>query len=721
MFSTEQKARCSVCTDREIACAVTVISKKFFKPGSLVVAVVLSLSAVNAWAEKQLDPVIVSDKKNDTTTQMSFTDAIIKSREIPGGVSIVNMDNVKEGRVSTWTDSLGLASGVFIQDRFGTEEARISIRGSALSRTYHSFGIKVMQDGIPINYADGFFDMQAIDPGAARYVEVLRGVNASSYGSSTLGGAINFISPTGYESKTPVGRAEAGSFGYARLQAMTGGVTRPEDPAAKVWDYNLSASELTQSGYRDHSDQDSQKATGNLGVRINNELESRIFFGAVRSRSQLPGYLTKEQIQTNPRLANNPAWPDSFQRRDVDSYRIANKTVYTSGDYTFEFAAYMMRHELWHPISIGAPNLFITQNTDTYGGQLKVINTGSFMGLKNQFTFAYLPDAGKTSGTTGFGFSFTPPSNPPSSTQFSQNHRVLLEQKLNITAKTILVGSMQYAHARRKLDNGASGFDRDFSAWIPGLGFIHQLNSSSQVFGNVTRNFEAPIFGIASSTNMPATKSQTGTTVELGLRGESGWDENRSQLGWDVTFYRSQLKNEFQTICDGALIACNAGTTVNVPNTLHQGLELGLDGVIQRQWEVRTSLLYSDFRFDDHPVHGNNRLPGLPSVIIRSEMLYRWGDAMGERALPANYFGPRVEWVPTRAAMDNTNTVYNDTYVILGWKAGGLIDQKTSWFLDLRNLTDKRYAATTNIAANYQGNAGAAYYPGIGRSMYVGL
>ena len=40
---------------------------------------------------------------------------------------------------------------------------------------------------------------------------------------------------------------------------------------------------------------------------------------------------------------------------------------------------------------------------------------------------------------------------------------------------------------------------------------------------------------------------------------------------------------------------------------------------------------------------------------------------------------------------------------------------------DARNLTNEKYAATTNIAASFQGNAGAAYYPGMPRSAYVGI
>ena len=55
--------------------------------------------------------------------------------------------------------------------------------------------------------------------------------------------------------------------------------------------------------------------------------------------------------------------------------------------------------------------------------------------FKNQFTIAYLPEIGKTNGSTGFGFTFDPPANPPTSTQFSQNHRFMIEEKINISEK----------------------------------------------------------------------------------------------------------------------------------------------------------------------------------------------------------------------------------------------------------------------------------------------
>jgi iron complex outermembrane receptor protein len=231
------------------------------------IALVTSMLVSGVYAQdKVLSPVVVTGQNNPSITQVSIDEAKTKVKEIPGGASIVDMENVREGRTSTWVDMLGMAPGVFVQERFGSEEARVSIRGSGLSRTYHGFGLKVMQDGIPINYADGNFDMQTVDASAARYVEVLRGANASSYGGTTLGGAINLISSTGYD-KRNLARAEVGSFEYRRAQLQLGNVYQQAD--GKVFDYNVSMSGNSQEGFRDWAQQESQKIVSNFGVKIN--------------------------------------------------------------------------------------------------------------------------------------------------------------------------------------------------------------------------------------------------------------------------------------------------------------------------------------------------------------------------------------------------------------------------------------------------------------------
>ena len=82
-------------------------------------------------------------------------------------------------------------------------------------------------DGIPINTADGYGDFQEIDPSAYRYVEVYKGANALRFGANALGGAINFVTPTGRDAE-PVRRQRR--HRQLRLPAPAGELGRRQRP-----------------------------------------------------------------------------------------------------------------------------------------------------------------------------------------------------------------------------------------------------------------------------------------------------------------------------------------------------------------------------------------------------------------------------------------------------------------------------------------------------------
>lgn len=690
----------------------------FVRPCVLAISVgFLNMAQAQANDAPNLATVQVTGRV-DSLTQGSIDSAKEMVKAIPGGASVVDLNQVREGRQSTWSDSLGLAPGVFIQDRFGSEEARLSIRGSALSRTYHSFGTKVMQDGVPINYADGFFDMQTVDPNASRYVEVLRGPNATTYGANTLGGAINFVAPTGYTQKGSIGRAEVGSFGFQKVYASTAGMTRTDAQTSHVWDHYLAVSQTQQDGFRDHAQMENQKLLGNVGVKLNRDVESRFYVATVRSRTQLPGYLTKSELSLDPSMANSskvgaiyPYREEANRRRDVDAQRFANKTTIRDGNVLYEFAAYAMNYSLWHPI-----DSIIEQNAKTQGGHLKATY---FLG-PHQLSWAYLPSVGSTHGSSKPSNNQGAASGPATSLyrQESLNNSFFIEDKYKLSERTTWTAALQYDRAKRKVADAvlsSNNYDHAFSQWSPRLGLTHDLTPSSQVFASISRNFEAPIFGLAGTTTQ-ANKAQTGTTFEVGSRGDI--KSGRSQYTWDVTYYRAQLSNEFLSAC--VVAGCTTPTTTNVPKSSHQGIELGLSHVYDRKFDSRMALLYSDFKFVNSAFYGNNALPGFPPLIVRGESLYRFGAEVNGK--PASYFGPKLEWVPRKAPMDNANTLFNDAYALIGFKAGHAIDKKWSWFADARNLANQKYAATTNIAASYaSAPAGAYYYPGDGRSVYFGM
>ncbi|HVY12084.1 MAG TPA: TonB-dependent receptor plug domain-containing protein, partial [Alphaproteobacteria bacterium] len=63
-----------------------------------------------------------------------------------GAVSFVDSEQFKTVYANTLRDVLKNTPGVFAQNRYG-QEMRVSVRGSGLSRGFHTRGIEILQDG----------------------------------------------------------------------------------------------------------------------------------------------------------------------------------------------------------------------------------------------------------------------------------------------------------------------------------------------------------------------------------------------------------------------------------------------------------------------------------------------------------------------------------------------------------------------------------------------
>ncbi|MES2751891.1 MAG: TonB-dependent receptor plug domain-containing protein, partial [Pseudomonadota bacterium] len=144
-------------------------------------------------------------------------------QQTPGGVAVVAAEDYRNNSVaSTIKDVLDYVPGVFVQPKWG-DDSRLSIRGSSLSRNFHLRGIQLYMDGIPINTADGYGDFQELDPTAYKFIEVYKGANALRFGANSLGGAINFVTPTGRDAGVNSAGIDMGAFGYRRFQGSVGG------------------------------------------------------------------------------------------------------------------------------------------------------------------------------------------------------------------------------------------------------------------------------------------------------------------------------------------------------------------------------------------------------------------------------------------------------------------------------------------------------------------
>lgn len=656
--------------------------------------------------EKQLDAVVVTPDSvpDPSLTLPSIHTARKRIATVPGGANVVDGDSYREGRVSTLNDALSYSPGVFSASRFGAEEARLSIRGSGLQRTFHLRGVKLMQDGVPLNLADGSGDFQAVEPLQTRYIEVFRGANALQHGSSTLGGAINYVSVNGYDNWPFLARAEAGSFGYLRSQVTGGGVHGNMDWIATYSTFN-------QDGFRHHAVQKAQRATANAGYKLTPDLETRFYFSFANSDSQLPGNITKAQMQSDPRQAN-AANLTGDQKRDIDWARWSNKTVWRLGEGRFEFAAYYNDKTLFHPIF-----QVISQANKDYGAELRWVSEAKWFGRRNVFTAGFQPSRGTIRDDRHVNVNGHRGALLNAFDQVASGRELYVENQHYFLARTALVLGVQHTSTRRRSNDlfvpagqANESFDLRYRGTSPKLGLRHELTGAVQLFANLSGSYEPPSFGELAGGLFPnLSRAQKGTTLEIGGRG------TLRDLSWDVAFYDARLKDELLTtsVIPAGNNPAPSPQTVNVPRTVHRGLELGTSGRFLKSFEWRQSLFVQRFRFQGDPVFGNNVLPGLPKTLLKAELVHRWGNGV--------YAGVSVESSPNRYPIDMANTFYADPYTVWGAKVGQKISAHWSWFLEGRNLGDKKYASTTGVTRTQLGLDGAQFLPGDGRSAYFGL
>ena len=440
----------------------------------------------------QLPPVIVTGAPPTSSATpdrlRSEEDTRRELERVPGGTSLVDSREIRESRGANLQDVLDFVPGVLIRPRFGAaDESQLSIRGSGLRNNFHLRGVNVLLDGFLYGNADGFSDFESLELLSTKYIEVYKGANALRFGANALGGAINLVTKTGYDAGLLELRSEAGSFGFLKNQIATGQVYGP-------FDLYLGFTDTELDGYRDHSDQTRRRLYTTYGYRLGGGTTLRLDVSYVRNEENLPGSLTRQEFERNPRQ-RNPAAAFAEEARNYD-YTRAAFTVRTPLTTTqaLEAATQFNYQNLDHPLSFA----IIDNVTYTWGTELRYLVTASLFGHTNRFTLG-LQYAGTEQKDKNFA-------NEQSrrgavtkdQTNKATNVGVYLEEQFDATDTLTLVvgGRGQYAYrsvSDRFLTNGDQSGSVDFFAVSPKFGGIWHVTPAIQVYGNASHAYEPPL------------------------------------------------------------------------------------------------------------------------------------------------------------------------------------------------------------------------------------
>ncbi len=627
--------------------------------------------------------------------------------ETPAAVRFVDSARFTNRYAFTLRDMLEDTPGVFVQPRYG-QELRLSIRGSGIARGFHLRGVEVLQDGIPVNMADGSGDFYQIDPLAVRSIAVYPGGNALSYGGSTLGGAVNFVSPTAWTAEAPnILRAEGGTFGTWRLSGQLSRVFGD-------WDALGSATVLHSDGWRQHSRSQYEQFNANLGYRISENVETRFYAGAYIVRQQLPGTLSLDDALHRPQIAA-PAAIAGNQARNVWAERFANRTSITTEYGRFDLDSWIIHKRLYHPIF-----QVLDQDGLTWGTAPRFSSSFTIGGLRNDLVVGLRYFAGSNTALQFVNNRGSRGAQTLDARQNARNYQAYAENRLWVLPQLALVAGAKIFRDERDYEDRGRGFSasRSYDGFSPRLGLLWQPRPEVQVFANITRSADVPDFTDLVQSSLVSTgfvplAAQRAWTVEIGTRGRF------DRFAWDLTLFRSNIQGQLLQFTTNP----NTGTTgtVNAGITVNQGVEFAGRVDLWRNLTAPDAgdaltlgqvWTFNDFRFRGDPQYGGNRIAGLPPHVLRTTLSY---------TRPGGFFiTPSLDWVPQGAWADYANTLRAPGYIKLGLEAGMTVAPGVFVFLDARNLTNKRYVSDLSTITDARQVSSAVFYPGEGRSLYVG-
>ena len=631
---------------------------------------------------------------------------------VPAAVTVVNQTEIQLGRQQLGLDEvLNRVPGVFMQNRYNfAQDLRVSIRGFGARSAFGIRGVKILVDGIPETLPDGQGQVDSIDLGSARQIEVLRGPSSSFYGNAS-GGVISVTSERGPEIPFAHLRLTAGEYGAQKFQVKTGG-------QAERVNYFVSLSDSEIDGYREHSETENTQLSG----RLEFDLGDRGSLLAVANYtdqpvSNDPGGINIAQVQADRRSARDRNL--SFNSGEaLEQTRIGFVYTLPTGEGSeLQVRNYYVSRDFNNRLPFGGGGAVDLQRFFA-GGGISHTHRGSLAGKPNRIVVGLDFD-----DQDDHRRRFNNDMGVPGALTLDQDEHVtstglFVQDELSIADNVELSFGLRFDEVEfdvgdRFLSNGDDSGVRELDDVSPMIGLLVNVSPDVTVYGTYSTSFETPTtteFANPSGAGgfNPLLDPQGATNLEVGLRGVRG--RTRYELAvFDIEVDDELIPYEIPS-SPGRDFFANAGSSSRT------GLEATLVSRPTDRVGVTLSYTYADFTFadfvdDNGREYSGNRIPGTVEQLLFAEIDYRH---------PAGWFGALDALYIGDQYANNANTVADDAYTLsnlrLGFEAnrGGAT---FSPFIGINNLFDQRY--NSNIRINAFG--GRYFEPGPERNIYAGV
>lgn len=681
--------------------------------------------ALNLKEQNQLDPMVVTaTRENKPQSEVSESVEIFKKEEI---------EFVSPAHPS---ELLNRSAGVHVNN-LGGEGHMTAIRQPITTGGVYLF----LEDGVPTR-PTGLFNHNAlyeINLPQADRVEIIKGPGSALYGSDSIGGIINSITKPSPDKAEFEVNPEYGSYGWKRFLA-SGGSPINDNLGFRI-DLNLTDND----GYREESEYSRYSTTG----RIDGFLGDYTSFKTILSYTQVDqsgvSSLEVDDYRSNPK---KNFFHNDVGRREVDAFRFStefayepdNLNLYTitpffrdnkmklmpswmlrydanDRDYQFQSYGFLAKYRRKLP-SINAEiitGVDVDYTPSTYE-EVRITATQDANGI---FT-----DTSET-GRTNYNFDANQLSVSP-----YVHGELQAQEKLRLTAG--LRYDYFYVDYQDNLDPsvaesqaGFGGFthlrpdsqDLSYDNFSPKLGVIYDLTKFHDLYANYRHSFRVPsigqLFRSGGSDNTSELDPVKTDSFEIGSRGQFfGW------LNYDAAIYHMIVRDDIVSYID---TASNDRKVTNAGKTKHEGIEIGLNGKITKEWGFRTAWTVTNQEYEDYTA-----LFGFPTTQINfaGNDVGKSPSTIGNVAIqysPSHLKGVtfEVEWEHLGDYFtDETNTQKYSGHDLFNIRANYEINKSLQVYSRAMNITDKQYSTFTS---NQVGDPDIQYRPGLPRSVFVGL
>ena len=243
-----------------------------------------------------------------------------ETRKAPANVTVITAEEISKSGATTVVEVLDKLESVLFRTSSGNSaQTLIDMRGFGGDNPHGK--TLVMLDGRRLNRPDMYSINWLQTPvNTIEKIEIVRGPGSVLYGDAAIGGVINIITKKGKGEPKFNASVLAGSYGLHNERASVTGAT-------DKWTYALTGENNFNFGYRERSKYSAQGGSFDFGYTASDLLNVSLGVSFNKADYQMPGTLTKEEMEQDRRQyqpASGPWSPAHSNDDGSDKYTNAN-------------------------------------------------------------------------------------------------------------------------------------------------------------------------------------------------------------------------------------------------------------------------------------------------------------------------------------------------------------------------------------------------------------